>query len=69
MGDRGSEPQLRALLDDPKEAMDVRVQAAFSIALFERDRPGVRFLRERLQAKDYHEPTVRELLDRAESWR
>lgn len=69
IGDQASEPRLRALMNDAKEAMDVRVQAAFSVALFERDRPGLRFLRERLQAKDYHEPTVRELIDRAESWR
>jgi hypothetical protein len=56
-------------MDDTAESMDVRVQAAFSIALFERERPGMRFLRERLQARDYHEPTVRELIDRAEAWR
>jgi hypothetical protein len=47
----------------------VRIRAAFSIALFERDRPGLRFLRERLQQKDHQESIVRELIDRAEGWR
>jgi HEAT repeat protein len=69
MGDRAAEPLLRARMADAAESMDVRVQAAFSIALFERERPGIHFLRERLAAGDYHEPTVRELIDRAEAWR
>jgi HEAT repeat protein len=69
IGDQAAEPLLRARMDDASEAMDVRIRAAFSIALFERDRPGLRFLRERLQQKDHQESIVRELIDRAEGWR
>lgn len=69
IGDHGAEPLLRARMQDAAESMDVRVAAAFSLAILERDRPGARFLRARLEADDYHAPTVRELLDRAEAWR
>lgn len=69
IGDHDAEPRLLALMQDSTESMDVRVAAAFSLAILERDRPGARFLRTRLEAGDYHAPTVRELLDRAEAWR
>lgn len=69
IGDRQAEPRLQALMADATEAMDVRVQAAFSLALFELDRPARRFLQQRLRAGDYHAPTLRELVDRVEAWR
>ncbi len=69
LGDRAAEPRLLAMMRDPAEAMDVRVMAAFSLAVFERAPPGIGFLRERLAAEDYHAPTVRELLDRAAAGR
>lgn len=69
IGDHGAEPLLHACMQDAAESMDVRVAAAFSLAILERDRPGARFLRARLEANDYHAPTVHELLERAEAWR
>lgn len=68
LGDRAAEPLLLARMRDEREAMDVRVQAAFSVALFDRDRPAMHFLRQRLAAGDYHAPTLREILERIESW-
>jgi HEAT repeat protein len=69
LGDRSAVPPLQQRLDDAKEAMDVRVAAAFSLALFENDRPARRFLLERKQKVDYHAPTIDELLDRVERGR
>ncbi|MBK8975713.1 MAG: HEAT repeat domain-containing protein [Planctomycetes bacterium] len=53
---------LRDRLQDPAEQVDVRVQAAWSLALLD---PGVRFLRDALRDPSgvYHEPTLHELLD------
>ena len=53
-------PALRALLDDATQSMDLRVQAAFSVAVFEAKRGGRAFLRARLADGTYHEPTLRE---------
>lgn len=56
--------RLRDILHDEREAMDLRVRAAFSLAWMEKGGEGFRFLEERLERGDYHEPTVREWLDR-----
>jgi len=55
---------LQARLDDPDEVLDVRVMAAFSLAIFELDRPARDFLLERRRQGDFHGPTIDELLDR-----
>lgn len=62
-------PLLRAKMSDEQEGMDVRVMAAFSVALFELDRPAYRFLRELRDKKGYHEPTLAELIDKVDMWR
>lgn len=64
IGDRSTLPELRARMDDANETMDVRVMAAFSVALFELDRPGYRFLQDLRDRGAYHEPTLAELIDR-----
>ncbi|MCB9888849.1 MAG: HEAT repeat domain-containing protein [Planctomycetes bacterium] len=65
----GAVPQLEALLSRQETPMDLRVRAAFSLAMLRPHGPGFPFLRARLQQGDYHAPTVRELLDRViESW-
>ncbi len=69
IGDRTALPTLRQFVDDPKAPMDLRVQAAFSLAILELDRPGYRFLLRQLDAGDYHEPTLRELLDAVDRWK
>ncbi len=66
LGDHAAEPALLALVRDAQAPMDVRVAAAFSLAVLAKDNPGVAFLRTRLEAGDYHAPTLRELLDRVE---
>jgi HEAT repeat protein len=69
LGDPATLPLLRAKLADEQETIDVRVMAAFSVALFELDRPAHRFLRELRDRKAYHEPTLTELLDKVDAWR
>ncbi|MFH0946901.1 MAG: HEAT repeat domain-containing protein [Planctomycetota bacterium] len=64
LGARESIPALRERMLDEQESMDVRVMAAFSLALFELDRPARDFLLERKRQQDYHGPTLDELLDR-----
>ena len=64
LGAEESKPKLLALRDDDKTPIDVRVAAAFSLALFELERPSFEWLRNQLDTKSYHEPTLRELLDR-----
>ena len=66
LGARESIPLLQERLDDESEIMDVRVMAAFSLAIFELDRPARDFLLERKQKGDYHGPTLDELLDRVD---
>jgi HEAT repeat protein len=61
LGAASALPRLQAIVDDETAAMDLRVNAAFSVALLD---PGVRFL-ERLRASgSYHTETLDELLDR-----
>ena len=67
LGAHEVKPQLLALRDDESVAMDVRVAAAFSLALFELRRPSFDWMRKQLDARSYHEPTLRELLDRVRS--
>ncbi|MCB9885482.1 MAG: HEAT repeat domain-containing protein [Planctomycetes bacterium] len=69
IGDRDAIPELQRLMNDAATPMDLRVQAAFSLAVFELQRPGYRFLQQHLQAGDYHEPTLRELIDAVDRWR
>lgn len=69
LGDRSAIGVLRGLMDDGKQPMDLRVQAAFSLAIFELDRPGRAFLQARRQDGSYHEPTLSELLDTVDRWR
>ncbi|MFM1871526.1 MAG: hypothetical protein RL398_948 [Planctomycetota bacterium] len=67
--DGESLPALRSLMDDSTQSMDLRVQAAFSVAVVEAKRGGRAFLRARLADGSYHEPTLRELLDAVERQR
>lgn len=60
LGDPAAFDALRARLDDPQETVDVKVHAAWSLAVLS---PGDRYLTDRLRAKDYHEPTLLELAD------
>ncbi|MCC6785329.1 MAG: hypothetical protein IT457_20935 [Planctomycetes bacterium] len=59
-GDAVAFAALRARLDDQAESTDVKVHAAWALAVLS---PGDRYLAERVRAKDYHEPTLLELLD------
>jgi HEAT repeat protein len=62
LGDRAAIGPLRDCMLDVTRTLDQRVFAAGALArLGEED--GVRFLDDRLAARDYHEPTVRELRD------
>lgn len=56
-------PALRAHMDDTHETMDVRVTAAFAVALFEVDRPAYRFLTDLRDRGAYHEDRLSELID------
>ena len=66
---------LRAILADNSRLMDIRIYAAASLTLLvapqgvpgdaEQSDPGIEFLQQQLEAKTYHEPTVRELIDTA----
>jgi HEAT repeat protein len=67
LGDLGEpaacEP-LRALMRSTGETLDVRVRAAASLGCLERGGDGLAFLLERRKNRDYHEPTVAELIER-----
>lgn len=69
LGDRRAMPRLEELFADNTEAMDVRVAAAFSLALFEAERPAYKFLLERRAQGDFHPPTIEELIQRVDSLR
>jgi HEAT repeat protein len=69
LGDRSTLPELRARMEDEGEAMDVRVMAAYSVALFEVDRPGYRFLLDLRDRGGYHAPTLAELIDQVDRHR
>ena len=64
LGDTASAPQLRERLDDAKEAIDVRVGAAFGLLCLGADAAAEAFLREREQKGDYHAPTLARLRER-----
>lgn len=64
LGNEAAIPLLEQKMLAADESMDVRVRAAFSLAVFELDRPGLAFLRERRRIGDYHQPTIDELLIR-----
>ncbi|MHC5070768.1 MAG: HEAT repeat domain-containing protein [Planctomycetota bacterium] len=69
LGDKSAIATLQAILDDEKETMDVRVAAAFSLAIFEQEQPALDYLRARRRQGDYHRPTIEELIDRVEQYR
>lgn len=69
IGDPAALPELRAHMSDANESMDVRVHAAFAVALFEVDRPAYRFLTELRQRSGYHEARLSELIDQVDSRR
>lgn len=64
LGDPSAVEPLRVHLRDEGEWIDVRVRAAFSLALLEQGGEGLEFLLERERVGDYHLPTVSELLER-----
>jgi len=64
IGDASTIPALRRLLRDTRATLDARVQAAFSLALLEHGGEGYTFLTGMRNSGRYHEPTLRELLDR-----
>lgn len=57
-------PRLEALLADPNEPADVRVQAAFALCRLGAHPAARSFLDERQQKGDYHTPTLALLLER-----
>lgn len=69
LGDKQAIAPLKAILRDQKETMDVRVRAAYSLALFELERPAFEFLKARKAKGDYHEPTIDEMMSRVEQER
>jgi HEAT repeat protein len=60
LGDAAALAPLQQSLTNEGEPMDVRVHAAWALAMLS---PGDRFLRERRARGDYHRPTVDALLD------
>jgi hypothetical protein len=64
LGDRADMPRLTALQNDDKQPLDLRVQAAFSLAVFETERPARAFLLRLKQDGKFHEPTLNRLLER-----
>jgi HEAT repeat protein len=58
---RASAP-LNAILGAADRSMDLRVQAAFSLAILEPQGEGLEFLLQRRRAGDYHTPTIDELI-------
>lgn len=73
MGELGvdaARPRLEALRADAERPMELRVAAAYSLAVFEmRDRPAYGFLKELKASGDFHEPTLDELLDKIDRLR
>ena len=64
LGDRDSIPRLRALWQDPQQPADLRVEAAFSLAVFELERPALDYLRRLRADGGYHGPMLDRLLER-----
>jgi hypothetical protein len=58
-----------ARLADADETLDVRVGAAFGLRCLGPDASADAFLAERLANQDYHEQTVRQLVDRLAAMR
>jgi hypothetical protein len=54
---------LRALFAGEAGSLDVRVQAAFGLALLEPEGPSRGWLEDLLANGEYHAPTLREILD------
>ncbi|MEZ5965091.1 MAG: HEAT repeat domain-containing protein [Planctomycetota bacterium] len=69
LGDRRAEPELRARQQDENESLDVRVMAAFALAMFEIDRPAYRFLTDLRARGDYHEARLSDLIDQIDKRR
>ncbi|MFG0319076.1 MAG: HEAT repeat domain-containing protein, partial [Planctomycetota bacterium JB042] len=67
LGAAGAVEDLRRILTDEGADLDLRVRAAFSLALLEGGGDGLLFLAERRRAEDYHAPTLDELLERVRS--
>lgn len=63
LGDPGGKPALQKCFDDPNETLDVRVRAAYGLALFELDRPAYHWMRQLRNDGKYHRPTMDELID------
>ncbi|GAB4158257.1 MAG: hypothetical protein Fur0037_25840 [Planctomycetota bacterium] len=64
LGDEASAPRLEALRADETLPMDLRVQAAFGLALLEQRHPARAFLRGLSERHEFHEPTIRRMLER-----
>jgi hypothetical protein len=62
--DRSSSAELTARLQDPQEALDVRVGAAFGLLCLGDNPAAHAFLTAREQQHDYHEPTLQHLRER-----
>lgn len=67
--DQRAVPALRACLADAEAVVDLRVQAAFSLAILDPAGPGMPYLRGLLEAGEYHGPSLRELIQRAATLR
>lgn len=68
LGDKADIPRLTALKDDEQQPLDLRVQAAFSLAVFETDRPARDFLLRLKQGGGFHEPTLNRMLERLQQF-
>jgi HEAT repeat protein len=68
LGDRADIPRLTSLQNDDRQPLDLRVQAAFSLAVFETERPARAFLLRLRQDGKFHEPTLNRLLERLQQF-
>lgn len=64
LGDRADLQRLQQLQGDDTQPMDVRVQAAFSLGVFETEHPARRFLQQLRRDGTFHQGTLDRLLDR-----
>lgn len=67
LGDNASKKALEARLNDANESMDVRVGAAFGLLCLGEHPAAQKYLDERGEQKDYHEPILTRLLERLAS--
>ncbi len=63
LGATSAIPELRAVFDDVSQSIDVRVQAAFSLALLKKDTSACEWLEGLQSREEYHAPTLQELID------